>query len=155
MSVAKLSSYAEELVKKSKDPKARNYARNRTQKLGFNKKQTYALILAQASGRRVMGRDPVKKLSQFIKENHGNTKSLRLKLFRKELRKLGVDYLTIEATYVSNFTYASKELCEDRGFDISNSPSMQNLIDIMITLCMRPADVKGLCINYYKQNSTN
>ena len=54
MSVAKLSSYAEELVKKSKDPKARDHARNRIQKLGFNKKQTYALIPAQASGRRVM-----------------------------------------------------------------------------------------------------
>src|SRR5438128_8811860 len=32
---------------------------------------------------------------------------------------------------------------------------MQNLIDIMIMLCMRPADVKGLCINYYKPNNVS
>src|SRR4051812_49339379 len=69
MSVAKLSSYAEEIVKQLKDPKARDHARNRIQKLGFNKEQTYALIPVQASGRRVIGRDPVKKLGQYIKEN--------------------------------------------------------------------------------------
>ena len=49
-SVAKLSSYAEELVKKLKDPKARDHARNRIQKLGFNKEQTYTLIPVQLLG---------------------------------------------------------------------------------------------------------
>ncbi|CAG8609088.1 5029_t:CDS:2, partial [Paraglomus brasilianum] len=51
-------------------------------------------------------------------------KSSRLKLLRKELRKLGVDYLTIEAAYVPDFTYASnkkqrelQELREDKEFD--------------------------------------
>ena len=68
MSIAKLSSYAEELVKKLKDPKARDHARNRIQKLGFNKEQTYAFIPVQASGRRVIGRDSIKKLAQYIKE---------------------------------------------------------------------------------------
>ena len=98
----------------------------------------------------------------------------RLKLLRKELRKLGADSLTIEATYVPDIIYASnkkqrelQELHEDKGFDCPDfftfekvqerlqkcDPSMQNLIDIMIMLCMRPADVKGLCINYYKPNN--
>ena len=148
MSVAKLSSYAEELVKKLKDPKARDHARNRIQKLGFNKEQTYALIPVQASGRRVTGRDPVKKLAQYIKENEeeldpeeiyklaynlaesGPTeiaKFSRLKLLQKELRKLGANDLTIEATYVPDITYASnkkqresQELREDKGFDCSD-----------------------------------
>ena len=151
----------------------------------------------QASGRCVIGRDPVKKLAQYIKENEEDldpeeiyklaynlaesgpteiAKSSRLKLLRKELRKLGADSLTIEATYVPDIIYASnkkqRELCEDKGFDcpdfftlekvqerlqkcdISNPPSMQNLIDIMIMLCMRPADVKGLCINRITQTDT-
>jgi len=48
--------------------------------------------------------------------------SSRLKLLRKELRKLGADYFTIEATYVPNITYASnkkqrelQELRKDKG----------------------------------------
>jgi hypothetical protein len=53
-----------------KDPKARDHARNRIQKLGFNiNEQTYALIPVQAPGRRVIGRDSVKKLALYIKEN--------------------------------------------------------------------------------------
>ncbi|CAG8503679.1 3292_t:CDS:2 [Acaulospora colombiana] len=40
--------------------------------LGFNNDQTYALIPIQTSGRRVMGRDPVKKLALYIKENEDN-----------------------------------------------------------------------------------
>ena len=45
MSVAKLSSYAEEIVKQLKDPKARDHARNRIQKLGFNKKQAICKLM--------------------------------------------------------------------------------------------------------------
>ena len=51
-------------------------------------------------------------------------KSSLLKLLRKELRKLDVDSLTIEATYIPDITYASnkkqrelQELREDKGFD--------------------------------------
>ena len=36
-------------------------------------------------------------------------KSSRLKLLRKELRKLGADDLMIEATYVPDITYASNK----------------------------------------------
>ena len=30
------------------------------------------------------------------------------------------------------------------------SPSKENLVDVMIMLCMRPADVTGLCIDNYE-----
>ncbi|CAG8672179.1 7998_t:CDS:1, partial [Paraglomus brasilianum] len=50
-------------------------------------------------------------------------KPSRLKLLRKDQRKLRADYLTIEATYIPDITYASnkkqrelQELREDKGF---------------------------------------
>ncbi|CAG8665509.1 11782_t:CDS:1, partial [Acaulospora colombiana] len=52
MSIAKLSTYSEKICKELKDYKARDHARNRIQKLGFSRDQTYALIPIQTSGRR-------------------------------------------------------------------------------------------------------
>ena len=103
-----------------------------------------------------------------------------LKLLRKELRKLNANYLTIEAIYILNITQKSnekqainQELREDEGFDcpeffylknvqkrlkdcnITNPPTMQNLMDIMIMLSMRPADVANLCIDYYKLSNAD
>src|SRR5439155_6888537 len=180
MSIAELGNYAEKICKELKDYKARNHARNRIQKLGFSRDQTYALIPIQISGRRVTGRDPVKKLAQYIKDNENNlepeeintlaynlaktaptviAQSSRLKLLRKELRILNAKYLTIEAIYIPDITQKSnkeqainQELREDEGYDcpeffylenvqkrlkdcnITNSPTMQNLMDIMIML---------------------
>ena len=34
--------------------------------------------------------------------------------------------------------------------DFSLSPSKEDLVDVMIMLCMRPADVAGLCIDRYE-----
>ncbi|CAG8658806.1 6799_t:CDS:1, partial [Paraglomus occultum] len=118
MSIAELGNYAEKICKDLKDYKARDHARNRIQKLGFSKDQTYALIPIQTSRRRVIGRDPVKKLAQYIKENEDNlepeeiliyelaynlaktaptiiAQSSRLKLLRKKLRNLDADYLKL------------------------------------------------------------
>ncbi|CAG8697824.1 6249_t:CDS:1, partial [Acaulospora colombiana] len=145
MSIAELGNYAEGLVKNLKDAKARDHARNRFQKLGFSNDQTYSLIPIQTSGRRVTGRDPVKKLALYIKENEDNleaeeinelaynlaktgptviAQSSLLKLLRKKLLQLNAKYLTLEATYVSAITHASnkeqgrrQELREDEGFD--------------------------------------
>ena len=85
----------------------------------------------------------------------------------KNCANLDADYLTIKATYAPDITCESnkkqkklQKLREDKGFDcpdfftlekrlqkynISNLPLMQNLIDIMIMLC----------INYYKQSRAN
>ncbi|CAG8653921.1 10178_t:CDS:1, partial [Paraglomus brasilianum] len=105
--------------------------------------------------------------------------SSRLKLLRKKLRILNAKYLTLEAIYIPDITQKSnkeqainQELREDEGYDcpeffylenvqkrlkdcnITNSPTMQNLMDIMIMLSMRPADVANLRIDYYKPSST-
>ncbi len=145
MSIAELGNYAEELVKNLKDAKARDHARNRIQKLGFSKDQTYALIPVQTSGRRVTGRESVKKLALYIKENEGNleaeeinelarnlaktgpteiAQSSLLKLLRKELRQLNANYITLEAIYDPEISHASnkeqerrQELREGEGYD--------------------------------------
>jgi len=149
MSIAELGNYAEKICKEIKDYKARNHARNRIQKLGFSKDQTYALIPIQASGRRVTGRDPIEKLAQYIKENEDNlepeeintlaynlaktaptviAQSSRLKLLRKKLRILNAKYLTIEAIYVPDITQKSnkeqainQELREDEDTIVPNT----------------------------------
>ena len=54
MNIAELGNYAEKICKDLKDYKARDHARNRIQKLGFSKDQTYALIPIQTSGRCVV-----------------------------------------------------------------------------------------------------
>jgi len=149
MSIAELDNYAEKICKEIKDYKARDYAQNRIQKLGFSKDQTYALIPIQASGRRVTGRDPIKKLAQYIKENDNNlepeeintlaynlaktaptiiAQSSRLKLLRKKLRNLDAKYLTIEAIYIPDITQKSnkeqainQELREDEDTIVPNT----------------------------------
>nr|CAG8494356.1 11968_t:CDS:1 [Entrophospora candida] len=196
MSIYKLNNYAEELDKDLKDSKAREHARNRFRNLGFSEEQVYALVPVQTSGKRVAGREPIKKTALYIMQNNLKAEEIneiaydlaktttsevaqssRLVLLRKELRKLGADYHTMEATKIPDITYKSnkrqrelQELCEDEGFDCPDfftlekvqeqlqkcntvsSPSMQNLTDIMIILCMRPADVENLRINHYKQS---
>ncbi|CAJ0833391.1 14296_t:CDS:1 [Entrophospora sp. SA101] len=196
MSIYKLNNYAEELDKDLKDSKAREHARNRFRNLGFSEEQVYALVPIQTSGKRVAGREPIKKTALYIMQNNLKAEEIneiaydlaktttsevaqssRLVLLRKELRKLGADYHTLEATKIPDITYKSnkrqrelQELREDEGFDCPDFftlekaqerlqkcntvsfPSMQNLTDIMIMLCMRPADVENLRINYYKRS---
>ncbi|CAG8843382.1 25330_t:CDS:2, partial [Gigaspora margarita] len=91
------------------------------------------------------------------------------------LHKLGADYLITEAVKIpfvtekanqiqarkcilreingydcSEFFYLEKVQERLNEYDITKPPSMQNLIDIIIMLCMRSADVKNLSINQYK-----
>ncbi|CAG8797217.1 18957_t:CDS:2, partial [Dentiscutata erythropus] len=99
----------------------------------------------------------------------------RLNLLRKELRSLEANYLITEATKIPFFTEEANQiqarkriLREINSYDcpeffylekvqerlnkcnITKSSSMQNLIDVMIMLCMRSADIKNLRINQYK-----
>ncbi|CAG8799342.1 16601_t:CDS:1, partial [Dentiscutata erythropus] len=96
-------------------------------------------------------------------------------LLQKELRSLKANYLITEAmkipfiTEEANQIQARKRILRGiNGYDcpeffylekvqerlnkynITKFPSMQNLIDIMIMLCMQSADVKNLRINRYK-----
>jgi hypothetical protein len=98
-----------------------------------------------------------------------------LNLLWKELRSLGADYLIIEATKIPFITEEANQIqarkhilrgingynCPEFFYlekvqerlnecNITNPPSMQNLIDVMIMLCMRSADVENLCINRYR-----
>ncbi|CAG8812498.1 5273_t:CDS:2, partial [Dentiscutata erythropus] len=99
----------------------------------------------------------------------------RLNLLWKELRSLEANYLITEATKISFITEEANQIqarkCILRGinsyncpeffylekvqerlnkYNITKSPSMQNLIDVIIMLCMQSADVKNLRINRYK-----
>ena len=100
--------------------------------------------------------------------------SSRLTLLRNKLQKWGADCLKTEATKVPHITTESNKIQtdqhifdEDEGFecpehyylekvrkrlkkcDISSPPSKENLVDIMIMLSMRPADVASLSIDKY------
>ncbi|KAG9301856.1 hypothetical protein G9A89_004535 [Geosiphon pyriformis] len=99
----------------------------------------------------------------------------RLNLLRKKLCSLGADYLITEATKIPfiteeanqiqarkrilrgingydcpKFFYLEKVQERLNECDITKPPSMQNLIDIMVMLCMRSADVETLRINRYR-----
>src|SRR5688572_5650985 len=100
--------------------------------------------------------------------------SSQLTLLRKKLRDRGADPLKKESTKIPHITTESNEiqarqlvLDEDEGVDwpehfllepvqerlkkcdFSLSPSKENLVDVMIMLSMRPADVAGLSIDKY------
>jgi hypothetical protein len=99
----------------------------------------------------------------------------RLNLLRKELRSLGADYFITEATKIPFITEEANQIqarkrilrgingydCPEFFYlekvqerlnecDITKSPSTQNLIDVMVMLCMRSADVETLRINRYR-----
>lgn len=91
------------------------------------------------------------------------------------MHSLEADYLILEATKIPFITEKANQiqarihtLHEINGFDwpdyfllekvqerlkscdVTESPSMQNLVDVMLMLCMRSAEVASLCINRYR-----
>src|SRR5437763_6840789 len=99
----------------------------------------------------------------------------RLTLLRKKLRNRGADHLKKEATKIPHITTESNKIQARRlvlekfegvdwpehfflepvqerleKCDFSLSPSKEYLVDVMIMLSMRPADVAGLCIDRYE-----
>jgi hypothetical protein len=123
MSITKFDNYTKKICKDLKDCKVRDYIWNRIQKLGFNRDQTYTLILIQTSKRCIVEQDSVKKLTQYIKENENNlepeeiyklaynlaktastiiAQSLHLKLLWKKLCKLDANNITLESIYISD-----------------------------------------------------
>jgi hypothetical protein len=98
----------------------------------------------------------------------------RLTLLRKKLRDRGADPLKKEATKIPHITTESNEIQARRlvldkfegvdwpehfflepvqerleKCDFSLSPSKEDLVDVMIMLSIRPADITGLSINKY------
>ncbi|CAG8492569.1 17933_t:CDS:2 [Dentiscutata erythropus] len=94
---------------------------------------------------------------------------------RNRIQKLGFKAIyDPDITRRSNKEQAiNQELREDEEYDcpeffylenvqkrlkdcnITNSPTMQNLMDIMIMLSIRSADVANLCVDYYKPSNTD
>ena len=98
-----------------------------------------------------------------------------LNLLWKELHELGTDYLITEAIKIPFIIEKANQIQARKGIlhgingydypeffylkkvqerlnecDIIKSPLMQNLIDIMLMLCMRSADMKTFRINQYR-----
>ncbi|CAG8592525.1 9941_t:CDS:2 [Paraglomus brasilianum] len=175
-SLPQLSSYTEELANKLSDGKtkeqarkARDQAKRRFQELGLSKEQADTLIPIRAPGRHVDERDPIKIIAQDIIKNN---------LLPEEINGIAYDlassapttatkipFITEEANQIQarkrilrgingydcpEFFYLEKVQKRLSECDTTKPPSMQNLIDVMIMLCMRSADVKNLRINRYK-----
>ncbi|CAG8826686.1 16997_t:CDS:2, partial [Dentiscutata erythropus] len=68
----------------------------------------------------------------------------------KESNKIQQEHSEQCKNEVINFPdYFSLESVKERldGYDISNIPNKQALADVMIMLCIRPAEIKNLCIS--------
>ncbi|RHZ76192.1 hypothetical protein Glove_202g97 [Diversispora epigaea] len=126
-------------------------------------------------------RNPVKRLAQYIKENEDNLESEEINALTYNLAKTASSAIARSSPiYVPDITRKSnkeqainQELREDEGlncpeffylenvqerlskYGITKSPSMQNLINVMIMLSMRPADVANLRIDYYKLSNAD
>ncbi|CAG8544671.1 16255_t:CDS:2 [Gigaspora rosea] len=95
----------------------------------------------------------------------------RLSRLRRELRTLNASEKIIFATLNPEITRSSNKIqkersekCKNKGidfpdyfslesvkekldlYDVSNTPDKQALADVMIMLCIRPAEIKNLCI---------
>ena len=95
----------------------------------------------------------------------------RLSRLRRELRTLNAPEKIISATKILEITRASNKIqqerteqCKNEGlyyldhfslesvkerldlYAVSNTPDKQALADVMIMLCIRPAEIKNLCI---------
>jgi len=106
----------------------------------------------------------------------------QLSLFRNELIKAGIaseliDTYAIDSDVTTNSNKIQKEQTEQnladnklkirphfslekglkriRSIDTTKDPSMQDLADVMVMLCMRPAEVSSLQINHYEIDLSN
>jgi len=128
---------------------------------------------AQRIMRDSLGEKEVKLIAKALAETSPNPVACTSSLskLRKELRKLNAPKAIIEATKISGITTLSNKiqkkkslLCEDEGihypdhfslesvkerldsYDVSNTPDKQALADVMIMLCICPAEIKNLRI---------
>uniref|UniRef100_U9SZW9 Uncharacterized protein n=1 Tax=Rhizophagus irregularis (strain DAOM 181602 / DAOM 197198 / MUCL 43194) TaxID=747089 RepID=U9SZW9_RHIID len=129
---------------------------------------------AQRIMRDSLGEKEVKLIAKALAETSPNPVACTSSLsrLRKELRKLNAPKVIIEATKIPGITTLSNKiqkekslLCEDEGihylnhfslelvkerldsYDVSNTPDKQALADVMIMLCIRPAEIKDLRIS--------
>ncbi|EXX61284.1 uncharacterized protein OCT59_019619 [Rhizophagus irregularis] len=125
--------------------------------------------MAQRIMRDSLSEKEVKLIAKALAETSPNPVACTSSLsrLRKELRKLNAPKAIIEATKIPGITTLSNKiqrekslLCKDEGihypdhfslesvkkrldsYDVSNIPDKQALADVMIMLCIRPAEIK-------------
>ncbi|CAG8764434.1 28611_t:CDS:2 [Gigaspora margarita] len=154
--------------------KARDQAKRCFQELGLSKEQADTLIPIRAPGRRVVERYPIKVIAQDIIKNNLSPEEINgiayVLASSAPITVAGnsstkIPFITEEANQIQarkrilrgingydcpEFFYLEKVQKRLNECDITKPPSMQNLIDVIIMLCMQLADVKNLSINQYK-----
>src|SRR5436190_4250749 len=130
--------------------------------------------IAQHIVRDNLGEKEVKVIAKALTVTSPNpvATTSRLSRFRRELRKLNAPEKIISATLDDKTTCASNKIQKERrvqrenegidfpdhfslesvkerldGYDVSNAPNLQALADVMIMLCIRPAEIKDLRIS--------
>ncbi|PKC69132.1 hypothetical protein RhiirA1_456394 [Rhizophagus irregularis] len=160
MSLDELSQYAPELLSLLPDKVKRDQACQQLQNgYGFSKEQAKAEVKVAA-----------KSLAETAPNADVGTS--HLSRLRSELRSLSVSEKIISATLNPDITCSAnkiqKEKCllrENEGinypdhfalesvnerllrYDVSIAPDIQALADVMVMLCIRPAEIKDLCIS--------
>ena len=130
--------------------------------------------IAQHIVRDNLGEKEVKAIAKALTVTSPNpvATTSRLSRLRRELQELNVPEKIISATLDDKTTCASNKIQKERrvqrenegidfpdhfslesvkerldGYDVSNAPNLQALADVMIMLCIRPAEIKDLRIS--------
>ncbi|RGB34141.1 hypothetical protein C1646_760939 [Rhizophagus diaphanus] len=129
-------------------------------------------MIAQRIMQDSLGEKEVKAIAKVLTSSNPITATSRLSRLRRELRKLNAPEKIISATYdekticVSNKIQKKRRVqCENEGidfsdhfslesvkerldlYDISKTPTVQALANVMIMLCIHPAKIKNLRIS--------
>ncbi|PKC55353.1 hypothetical protein RhiirA1_475744 [Rhizophagus irregularis] len=131
-------------------------------------------MIAQRIVRDNLSEKEVKAIAKALTVTSPNpvTTTSRLSRLQRELRKLNTPEKITSTTLDDKTTCASNKIqkerriqCENEGiyfpdhfslesvkerldeYDVSSAPNLQALADVMIMLCIRPAEIKDLCIS--------
>ncbi|CAB4418937.1 unnamed protein product [Rhizophagus irregularis] len=169
MSLKELSRYAPEILELlPADREKRRQARDRLQKgYNFSKEQAFALIPSQRTGRTKSQVTPKEggaeaevniccaksacQVSDIITEGEiireTAQRIMRDSLGEKEVKLIAKALAETSPNPVA-CTFSLKSVKERLdSYDVSNTPDKQALADVMIMLCIRPAEIKDLRIS--------
>ncbi|PKB99631.1 hypothetical protein RhiirA5_383044 [Rhizophagus irregularis] len=131
-------------------------------------------MIAQRIAQNNLSEKDVESIAKALSESASNDSAglSRLTRLRRELRNLGVSEKIISATLIPERTRSANKIQKERReqrenegidfpdhfslesvkerldlYDVSNTPDVQALADVMIMLCIRPAEVKDLRIS--------
>ncbi|PKC54724.1 hypothetical protein RhiirA1_476788 [Rhizophagus irregularis] len=129
-------------------------------------------MVAQRIMRDSLGEKEVKAIAKALTSPNPVIATSRLSRLRRELQKLNAPEKIISATYDEKTTCASNKIQKERRvqrenkgidfpdhfslesvkerldlYDVSKTPTVQALADVMIMFCIRPAEIKDLRIS--------